>query len=148
MLENQIMNLMSALNKDQQLATVSEVDVEAENATKFKTYNLGQFIYSISLENSLVGGPKCTVHMQWPRLYRWAMQAKQEGKRLAWEHSVVGPNTIGIRVQVIDKPISYKVLLDRYELITLLVKSKCDPDVCYSMPIEDLWNLVCAHEHL
>lgn len=131
MLEDQIMNLMVALNEDQQLATDKEVDVEAEAATKFGTYELGQYIYSISLENSLVGGPKCTVHMQWPRFYRWALQSKQEGKRLAWKRSIMGPNTISIIVQVIGKPIRYKVILDRSE-----------------MSIEDLWNLVCVYEHL
>lgn len=148
MLEDQIMNLMAALNEDQQLATDGEVDVEAEAATKFDTYELGQFIYSINLENSLVGGPKCTVHMQWPRFYRWAMQAKQEGKRLDWKRSIVGPDTICIDVQVMGEPIRYRVLLDRFELMTLLEKYKCDQDVSSTMSIEDLWNLVCVHEHL
>ena len=148
MLEDQIMNLMAALNEDQQLATDKEVDVEAEAATKFDTYELGQFIYSINLENSLVGGPKCTVHMQWPRLYHWAMQAKQEGKQLIWEHLVVDPNTICIDVQVIGKPIIYRALPDRSKLMTLLDKYKCDQGGSSTMSIEDLWNLVCVYEHL
>ena len=148
MLEDQIMNLMAALNEDQQLATDGEVDVEAEAATKFDTYALGQYIYSINLENSLVGGPKCNVHMQWPRFYRWAMQAKQEGKRLVWERSIVVPNTVRIAVQVIGKPIIYSALPDRSELMTLLEKYKCDQGVSSTMSIEDLWNLVCVYEHL
>ena len=148
MLEDQIMNLMAALNEDQQLATDGEVDVEAEAATKFGTYELGQYIYSINLGNSLVGGPKCTVHMQWPRLYRWALQAKQEGKQLIWEHSVVDPDTICIDVQVIGKPIIYRALPDRSKLMTLLEKYKCDQGVSSTMSIEDLWNLVFEYEHL
>ena len=148
MLEEQIMNLMAALNEDQQLATDGEVDVEAEAATKFGTYALGQYIYSINLENSLVGGPKCTVHMQWPRLYRWALQAKQEGKQLIWEHLVVDPDTICIDVQVIGKPIIYRALPDRSKLMTLLEKYKCDQGVSSTMSIEDLWNLVFEYEHL
>ena len=148
MLEDQIMNLMVALNEDQQLATDGEVDVEAEAATKFDTYELGQYIYSISLENSLVGGPKCTVHMQWPKLYRWAMQAKQEGNQLIWGHWVVDPNTICIDVQVIGKPIIYRALPDRSKLMTLLEKDKGDQGVSSTMSIEDLWNLVRAYEHL
>lgn len=132
MFDKEIMNLVTALKND------------AGNG--FEAYCRGEHIYGVSIDNRLDGRVKVTVHMQWPRLHCWIVYAQREGKKLVWEHSALGPETVHVHVRSEDSIINYIAIIERPELLDMLKEHR--HQVSPETAAEDLWNLVLKYECL
>lgn len=110
MIEDSVLDLVAALHLDQGL-TCSD---------NFETYDLGKYIYSIQVANSLNGTIKVDIHVQWPRLYHWALQAQQEGKALIWSCSSLEAESVLVYVRAVDSIINYTAIVDAQTLRDLL----------------------------
>lgn len=132
MFENEIMNLVTVLKNDA--------------GDRFETYDRGEYIYGVSIDNRLDGRVKVTVHMQWPRLHCWIVNTQREGKKLVWDHSAVGPEDVHVHVRAEDSIINYTAILERPELLDMLKES--GHQVSPETAAEDLWNLVLKYECL
>lgn len=132
MLENEIMNLVTALKNDA--------------GDSFEAYDQGEYIYGVSIDNSIDGNVKVTVNVQWPRLHCRIVSAQREGKKLVWRHSAGGPETVYVHVRAEDSIINYTAILERPELLDMLKES--GHQVSPETAAEDLWNLVLKYECL
>lgn len=132
MFENEIMNLVTALKND------------ADD--RWKAYIQGEFIHGVTIDNSLHGGVKVTMHVQWPRLHCWIVNAQREGKKLVWDHAALGPETVHVYVRAEDSIINYTAILERPVLLDMLKEHghQVDPETA----AEDMWNLVLKYECL
>ena len=132
MLENEIMNLVTALKNDA--------------GDRFETYDRGEYIHGVSIDNRLDGNIKVDIHVQWPRLHCWIVNTQREGKKLVWYHSAGGPETVHVHVRAEDSIINYTAILERPELLDMLKESgyQVSPETA----AEDLWNLVLKYECL
>ena len=132
MFENEIMNLVTELKNDA--------------GDRFETYDRGEYIYGVSIDNRLDGNIKVDIHVQWPRLHCWIVNTQREGKKLLWDHSAVGPEDVHVRVRAEDSIINYTAILERPELLDMLKES--GHQVSSETAAEDLWNLVLKYECL
>lgn len=132
MFENEIMNLVTELKNDA--------------GDRFETYDRGEYIYGVSVDNRLDGRVKVDVHMQWPRLHCRIVNAQREGKKLVWDHSAVDPESVSVHVRAEDSIINYTAILERPELLDMLKES--GHQVSPETAAEDLWNLVLKYECL
>lgn len=110
MIEDSVLDLVAALRNDQG-STCSD---------NFETYDLGRHIYGIQVANSLNGTIKVDIHVQWPRLYDWVLQAQQEGKVLRWSCSSLEAGEVHIHVRAVDSIINYTAVVDAQTLRDLL----------------------------
>lgn len=110
MIEDSVLNLVTVLRNDQG-STCSD---------NFETYDLDRHIYGIQVANSLNGTIKVDIHVQWPRLYHWALQAQQEGKALIWSCSSLEAGEVHIHVRAVDSIINYTAIVDAQTLRDLL----------------------------
>lgn len=136
MLENEIMNLVTALKS----ASHSADSVEA--------YNRGEFIYGVYIDDRLDGDVKVNVHVQWPRLHCWAVNAQREGKELVWGHSAGDPEFVHVYAKVAGSIINYTAIFERPVLLDMLKEHGHDQDVDLKTAAEDMWNLVLKYECL
>lgn len=132
MFENEIMNLVTELKNDA--------------GDRFETYDRGEHIYGVSIDNRLDGNIKVDIHVQWPRLHCWIVNTQREGKKLVWDHWAVGPESVGVHVRAEDSIINYTAILERPELLDMLKES--GHQVSPETAAEDLWNLVLKYECL
>lgn len=135
MFENEIMSLVTALQNDSH-----------GEAARLEAYNQGEHIYGVRIDNRLDGAVKVTVHVQWPRLHCWIVNAQREGKQLVWDHSALGSETVHVYVGVAGSIITYVAVLERPELLDMLKEhgQQASPE----MAAEDMWNLVFKYECL
>lgn len=110
MIEDSVLGLVAVLRIDQGLT----------RSDNFETYDLGKYIYGIKVDNSLNGTIKVDIHVQWPRLYHWALQAQQEGKALIWSCSSLGAESVLVYVKSVDSIINYSAIVDVQTLRDLL----------------------------
>lgn len=132
MFKNEIMNLVTELKNDA--------------GDRFETYDRGEYIYGVSIDNRLDGNVKVIVHMQWLRLHCWIVNTQREGKKLVWDYSAVGPESVHVYVRAEDSIINYTAILERPELLDMLKES--GHQVSPETAAEDLWNLVLKYECL
>ena len=132
MLDKEIMHLVNKLKNDA--------------GDGFKAYCRGEYIYGVSIDNRLDGRVKVTVHMQWPRLHCWIVYAQREDKKLVWEHSALGPESVHVYVRAEDSIINYIAIIERPELLDMLKEH--GHQVSPETAAEDLWNLVLKYECL
>lgn len=135
MFDSEIMNLVTALKND-----------TGDDAARLEAYEQGEFIYGITIDNRLNGDAKVVMHVQWPRLHCWIVNAQREGKKLVWDHSALGPEPVHVYVRAEDSIINYTAILERPVLLDMLKEHghQVDPE----MAAEDLWNLVLKYECL
>ena len=110
MIEDNVLDLVAALHIDQGL-TCSD---------NFETYDLGKYIYGIKVDNSLNGTIKVDIHVQWSRLYHWALQTQQEGRALIWSCSSLEAESVLVYVRSVDSIINYTAIVDAQTLRDLL----------------------------
>lgn len=139
MFENEIMNLVDALKSEMR---------EGDDTTlhKQKTYLSGEYVYGIQIDNRLDGGFKVDIHVQWPRLHRWIVQAKHEGKTLLWSHTALYDEEVHVHIGTVGSIINYTAIVDRATLIDMLKEQGFDYDPTASATA--LWKLVLKYECL
>lgn len=135
MFEKEVSSLVTALQRD-----------SGDDAARLEAYEQGEFIYGITIDNRLNGDAKVIMHVQWPRLHCWIVNAQREGKKLVCEHSAGGPESVHVYVRTEDSIINYTAILERPVLLDMLKEHghQVDPE----MAAEDLWNLVLKYECL
>lgn len=136
MFENEIMNLVNALKS------------APYSADGLKAYSQGEYIYGIYVDNRLDGNVKVSVHVQWPRLHCWIINAQREGKKLVWDHSALNPEVVHVHVKIAGSIINYTAILERSVLLDMLKEHGHDQDVDLKTAAEDMWNLVLKYECL
>lgn len=136
-IEKKVLSLVAALQNDS-----NSID---DDSARFEAYSSGEFIYGIRVDNRLNGNIKVEIHVQWPRLHRWIVDAQQEGKELEWGHSAIDPENVHVCVGVAGSIISYAAIVERPVLMDML---KEHGDVNPEMAAEDMWNLVLKYECL
>ena len=141
MIERQVLNLIAAIQND--ICSVCGAD-EADEDTCFEAHNLGEYIYGINITNQLSVGARAVIHVQWPRLHRWIVDAKQRGEELVWSHMALGPETVHVSVGIAGSAINYVVILDRPVLLDMLHDQEVSPETS----AEDMWNMVLKYECL
>ena len=137
--DNEIMNLVDALKSEMR---------EGDDTTlqRTKTYLAGEYVYGISIDNRLDGRFDVDIHVQWPRLHRWILQAQQEGKTLLWSHTALYDEEVHVHVGSVGSIINYTAIVDRATLVDMLKTHGHDPDVTASATA--LWKLVLKYECL
>lgn len=137
--ENEIMNLVDALKSEMR---------EGNNGTlqKDKTYSAGEYVYGIQIDNRLDGSFKVDIHVQWPRLHCWILQAQQEGKTLLWSHTALYDEEVHVHVGSVGSIINYTAIVDRATLADMLKEQGFDYDPTASATA--LWKLVLKYECL
>lgn len=139
MFENEIMNLVDALKSEMR-------DGDDTTLHKQKTYLSGEYVYGIQIDNRLDGGFKVDIHVQWPRLHRWIVQAKHEGKTLLWSHTALYDEEVHVHVGTVGSIINYTAIVDRATLIDTLKSHGYDSDPTATATA--LWKLVLKYECL
>lgn len=139
MFENEIMNLVDALKSEMR---------EGDDTTlhKQKTYLSGEYVYGIQIDNRLDGGFTVDIHVQWPRLHRWIVQAKREDKTLLWSHTALYDEEVHVHVGTAGSIINYTAIVDRATLIDMLKEHGHDSDPTATATA--LWKLVLKYECL
>ena len=139
MFENEIMNLVDALKSETR---------EGDDGTlhKQKTYLSGEYVYGIQIDNRLDGSFKVDIHVQWPRLHRWILQAQQEGKTLLWSHTALYDEEVHVHIGTVGSIINYTAIVDRATLIDMLKSHGHDSDS--TATATTLWKLVLKYECL
>lgn len=132
MFENEIMNLVTAMKNDA--------------GDGLEAYIQGEFIYGVIIDNRLNGGVKVVMHVQWPRLHCWIVNAQREGKKLLWEYSAGGPEAVHVYVRAEGSVINYTAILQRSVLLDMLKEH--GHQVSPETAAEDLWNMVLKYECL
>ncbi len=130
MIEDNVLDLVAALHIDQGL-TCSD---------NFETYDLGKYIYGIKVDNSLNGTIKVDIHVQWPRLYHWALQVQQEGKALMWSCSSLEAESVLVCVRSVASIINYTAIVDAQTLRDLLWSKEIVADD--KLTVEELFEAV------
>lgn len=138
MFENEIMNLVEALK--------SEMREGDGTLHKQKTYLSGEYVYGIQIDNRLDGSFNVDIHVQWPRLHRWILQAKHEGKSLLWSHTALYDEEVHVHVGTVGSITNYTAIVDRATLIDMLKARGHDPDP--TATATTLWKLVLKYECL
>lgn len=133
MLEKNILELIEAIHVDQQSSN--------------DAYTAGEHIYSITLSNSVGGHTEADVHVQWPRLHNWIVNAKQKGEKLECKHSAIDPEMVIVYFKVAGSCIKYSAILGRSVLLDLLLERGV-PLNLEAYAAEDLWNMVLKYECL
>lgn len=75
---------------------------------------------AIKVDNRLDGTIEVDIHVQWPRLYYWALQAQQEGKALIWSCSSLEAESVLVHVRAVTSIINYIAIVDAQTLRDLL----------------------------
>lgn len=137
--DNEIMNLVDALKSEMR---------EGDDTTlkRQKAYLAGEYVYGIQIDNRLDGAFTVDIHVQWPRLHRWILQAQQEGKTLLWSHTALHDEEAHVHVGLVGSIINYTAIVDRATLADMLKEHGHDPDPTASATA--LWKLVLKYECL
>lgn len=137
--DNEIMNLVDALKSEMR-------ESDGTTLQKDKTYLAGEYVYGIRIDNRLDGRFEVDIHVQWPRLHRWILQAQQEGKTLLWSHSTLCAEEVHVHIGTTGSIITYTAIVDRATLADMLKEHGHEPDPAASATA--LWRLVLKYECL
>ena len=139
MFENEIMNLVDALKSEMRKG-------DSTTLRRTETYSAGEYVYGIHIDNRLDGSFKVDIHVQWPRLHHWILQAQHEGKTLLWSHTALYGEEVHVHVGTVGSIINYTAIVDRATLADMLKEHGHDPDTTASATA--LWSLVLKYECL
>lgn len=145
-----LIQLADAIYADQH----PETPVDPETGVKgpeYNAYNLGEYIYSVQVANSVKDIQFIEVFTMWPRLHHWIREKLDANVQLDYAISTLPSvkDQVLVKVTEPDSRIERKAFLTREVMLDML-KERGVPESKYSVddPIDTLWYKVQAYECL
>lgn len=139
-----------------QLADAICADQHADPVTgvrdpEYNAYNLGEYIYSVQVANSIKDILFIEVFTQWPRLHRWIHEKLDAHVQLDFDISTLPSvkDQVLVKVTEPDSRIERKAFLTREVMLDML-QERGVPESMYLVdgPIDTLWYKVLGYECL
>lgn len=145
-----LIQLADAIYADQH----PETPVAPETGVKgpeYNAYNLGEYIYSVQVANSVKDIQFIEVFTMWPRLHHWIREKLDANVQLDFDISTLPSvkDQVLVKVTEPDSRIERKAFLTREVMLDML-KERGVPESMYSVdnPIDTLWYKVVGYECL
>ena len=145
-----LVQLADAIYADQHPETPVD-PVTGVKGPKYNAFDLGEYIFSVQVANSITDILYMEVFTQWPRLHRWIREKLDAHVELGFDISTLlhDQGQVLVRVTEPDSKIQRKAFLTREVMLDML-QERGVPESKYSanIPIETLWCKVIAYECL
>lgn len=145
-----LIQLADAIYADQHPETLAD-PVTGVKGPEYDAFELGEYIYSVQVNNHPSDSPDMDIFTQWPRLHRWIREQLDDHTELEFGYSngSSDPDQILIKVNIPGSKIQRTAFLTREVMLDML-RERGVPEYAYSAasPITTLWDTVLAYECL
>ena len=144
-IDDLLMQLADAIYADQHPETPVD-PVTGTEGPKYNAYALGQYIFSVSVDQTAGTDVTAEIFTQWPRLHYWILQAQDDGKKLNFEDSYLDASQVLVAVFEEGSNLKRKAFVTRQVMLDML--SERDVPATERDAANELWHKVLQYECL